>query len=332
MKIEVPRLSSPAMFAAVACLFVFSCAVNAGEVSVMYHNTCNYFMPGDKGGNPKDESSKESLVKSIKNADPDIFLAGEMGSQRALDDLLARMKKAGLSYQYSAFTSGVDSSRHIAVISKFPPESLECRNDLVYKIKPKDKESYPAEEVGVQRGFPRAVFKFENGYRLHVIGAHLKSRVFHPRYNQTDMRRYEARLLRYYINEIQDKEPGANIVVLGDMNDSFDTDPMITLRASDKPADKRLFDLRPLDSDSCAWTHWWNAEDLYGRIDYAFANHAVLPEVVLSKTRIPHVPELWMFASDHRPLMITIKTEDMPPLDPSVIEKNFPNSIRMEKR
>ncbi len=298
----------------------------------MSYNVCNYFVDGDRGGNIKIQSSKDAIVKMIKAANPDILVASEVGSDNALDDLMSVLAKAGCDYKYAKSATGIDWTRHLVLISKSPPADFECRNDLTYKIKPKDREDFLAEDVGVQRGFLHAVFKFQNGYDLHIVGAHLKSRVFHNRYNQTDMRRYEARLLKYFINEIQEKEANANILVMGDMNDSYDTDPMLTLRSLEKSPDKRLYDLRPVDSLGIAWTHWWNREDVYGRIDYAYSNLALLPEICFEKTMIPHIAELWMFASDHRPLFITIRTEEMPGLGQDILNVSFKDAIYRKNR
>lgn len=311
---------------AILALFFFLAPARSEEATVMFYNLCNYFVDGDYGGNPKADFSKDALVKMIKEAAPDILVVTEMGSAESLRDLMAQLAQAGCKYKFSKICNAYDKNRHLALISKTDPETFECKMDLSYKIKPKDKPNSPPEEYHVERGFLHAVFKFPSGYSLHVVGAHLKSKLLHPRYNQTDMRRYEARLLKYYVNELQEKNTGANIIVFGDMNDSCDSDPMVTLRLGGKP-DKKLYDLRPVDAKNAAWTHWWNQDDSYSRIDYAYSNYGLLPEIVFSKNCIPHIPGLWMFASDHRPVKITLRTEDQPPQDQKTIEKLFTNEI-----
>ncbi|MEM4247951.1 MAG: hypothetical protein QXH80_01680 [Candidatus Nanoarchaeia archaeon] len=316
----------------VAFLFLINfCQVNAGELTVMFYNSCNYYVQGDENGKEKIESSKKALFQMIKAVSPDILVCAEIGSENGMRDLLSGLEKVECKYPFSNFSSGEDSSRHIVFLSKIEPVFFESRNNFTYQIRPKDKPRSHLETVGIQRGFPHAVFKTSDGYTLHVIAAHLKSRLFHKRYNQTDMRRYEARLLKYYVNGIQSANPKANILVVGDMNDTFNSDPMITLRSSEKTPDKRLYDLRPLDADGNAWTHWWNTEDSYGRIDYAYANLNLLPEIDLTKTKIPHIPELWFIASDHRPVFVSIKTNDAPLPNDKLIENAFKDSIRIEK-
>jgi endonuclease/exonuclease/phosphatase family metal-dependent hydrolase len=123
------------------------------------------------------------------------------------------------------------------------------------------------------------------------------------------MRRYEARLLRKVISGIMKKEPGANVLVMGDMNDTFDSGAVAAVRGDALKEPMRLVDLRPVDSDGCCWTHWWRAQDSYGRIDYAFASKGLLPEIERGKNRIVHIPFSWLKASDHRPLEVFIDTD-----------------------
>lgn len=307
--------------------FLFFSAGNADEITIMSYNLHNYFVAGEEGGEPKTDSSKRALMKVIQSANPDIFFAVELGGEKALADLMDNLKKSGCDYLFSKEITGADDTRHIALIAKFAPLKFEEKNNLYYRIKPKDSAKNFQEKVFVERGFIHAVFEFGKNYRLHILGAHLKSRLFHPRYNQTDMRRYEARLCRYLVNRIQEDEKDANILVIGDFNDIYISDPLVTLRAPEKSFDKRLYDLRPRDSLGMAWTHWWNQEDVYGRIDYALCSPALIPEIDFNKTKIIHVPECWMFASDHRPLFLTINTKDSPLWPEDKIEKLFSEGI-----
>ncbi|OGV44368.1 MAG: hypothetical protein A2X48_08730 [Lentisphaerae bacterium GWF2_49_21] len=307
--------------------FSFIFLSSAKEISVMAYNVHNYFVVPETE-KPKGDDSKKALMGMIKNSNPDILFVVELGGEKSLADLMENLKKAGCKdYVFSDEMTGEDESRHIGLISKFRPVKVEKKENLYYKIKPKDRQDGYPEKVFVQRGFLHAVFEFENNYRLHVVGAHLKSRLPHPRYIQTDMRRYEARLLRYLVNQIQENEPEANILVVGDFNDVYSSDPMITLRAPEKSPENRLYDLRPVDRNGMAWTHWWHSEDIYGRIDYAMASSSLLPEIKFEKTQVVHLPEYWMFASDHRPVLVTISTENARPLGKETIDKDFPDGV-----
>jgi len=308
-------------------LFSFIFLSPAKEISVMTYNLCNYFAAPETG-KPKSDDSKKALTGMIKTADPDILFIVELGGEKSLEDLMGKLKSAGCKdYIFSDEMTGEDESRHIGFISKFKPVRLEKKENLFYRIKPKNDENRYAEKVLVQRGFMHAVFEFEGDYRLHVVGAHLKSRLPHPRYIQTDMRRYEARLLRYLVNDIQEKEKDANILVVGDFNDIYSSDPLITIRAPEKTLKNRLYDLRPLDSTGLPWTHWWHSEDIYGRIDYAMASASLLPEINFDKTKVVHLRDYWMFASDHRPVLISINTENSAFWGKETIDKYFPAGV-----
>ncbi len=308
--------------------FSFIILSSAKELSFMTYNLCNYFVAPETG-KPKSDDSKKALIGMIKSANPDILFVVELGGEKSLEDLIGNLKSAGCKdYIFSDEMTGDDESRHIGFISKIKPAKVDKKENLFYRIKPKDKENGYAEKVFVQRGFMHLFFELEDNYRIHVIGAHLKSRLPHPRYIQTDMRRYEARLLRYLVNDIQEKEKDANILVVGDLNDIYSSDPLITLRAPEKTFKNRLYDLRPLDSSGLPWTHWWHSEDIYGRIDFIMASASLLPEINFDKTKVIHLRDYWMFASDHRPVLVSINTDNSTPWGKDTIEKYFPAGVR----
>ena len=311
-------------------LLFFSFLSPAKEISVMTYNLCNYFVASETE-KPKSDDSKKALMGMIKTANPDILFVVELGGEKSLEDLMESLKSAGCGdYIFSDEMTGEDESRHIGFISKIKPVKLEKKENLFYRIKPKDKENGYAEKVFVQRGFIHAVFEFEGDYRLHIVGAHLKSRLPHPRYIQTDMRRYEARLLRYLVNDIQEKEKDANILVVGDFNDIYSSDPLITIRAPEKTFKNKLYDLRPLDSSGLPWTHWWHSEDIYGRIDYTMASASLLPEINFDKTKVVHLRNYWMSASDHRPVLVSINTENAALWNKETIDKYFPEGVHLD--
>lgn len=316
------RIYSNSLLPSLLFLALLPSRLSAGDVSVMCYNLCNYFVEGDGLTPLKQDFSKECIGKTIKAGNPDILIAIEIGREKSYEDFKRLLKRNGLDYPFQRIMEGDDSSRHIALLSRFAPKEFNPRNDLKYKIKAKNSDQH--DEIGVQRGLVHAVFEFDGPYRLHVIGAHLKSRVFNSRYNQTDMRRYEARLLRYLVNEILSAEPEANILVMGDLNDTYDSEPIRLLRDDAKRNEMRLYDLRPPDKWNLYWTHWWNQNDAYSRIDYALASHALLPEIDKGSTHIVHVPDLWMFASDHRPILVSVKAENAVLSTSGAIDESYP--------
>ena len=275
----------------------------------------------------KTPESRAMVVSVLGKLDPDIAVLIELSGQEALDELADLLKKAGTDYPFRSLVEPVpqpdrrkkeqEFERRIGILSKIKPAEIRHELNQSYNLN--------GRAVPVQRGFAHLVYKWSNGYTLHLLGAHLKSKMFDAR-GQTDMRRNEARQLRYVVNDILKAEPGANLLVVGDLNDTPDSSPITTLynRRVRNP-EMHLFDLRPTDGNGLAWTHLQEEADDYARIDYAMASHGLLPEISFKQTLIPDFTD-WYIASDHRPLQITLLPADRP-VTPAVLDP-FERNIR----
>ena len=71
-----------------------------------------------------------------------------------------------------------------------------------------------------------------------------------------------------------------------------------------------LFDLRPQDAVGDTWTHYWDNEDMYERLDYLFVSEGMKSEVVPAKTRVLRTDPA-RFGSDHRPVIGVFKARDL---------------------
>jgi len=294
----------------ITCFTSFSLSADDKTISVMSFNVWNYFVKGEKSSPVKSEYSRNAVAATIASADPDIIMLSEIGGKKSIKDLSERLRKLGLYYKYSDVMHGADSWRYLGILAKFAPIKIDKQSNLTYKIHPKKLPSGTLDTVAVQRGFFHLIFQ-KGDYKLHIISAHLKAKLFHPRYNQTDMRRLEARLLRYLVDDLLKKDPNINLLVVGDLNDSYISNPLKVLRGDTfKNGDKKLTDLKFYDRWHNSWTHWWNVEDSYSRIDYALASRELVKEIDLKKSRIVHIPKLWPVASDHRPIMTVINAKD----------------------
>ncbi len=310
----VDRTLSSAFSVAIITFLLFftilSSHADKKSLVVMSFNVRNYFVKGERSSPVKDVKSRDAVASIIAAGDPDIVLLSEIGGKKSIKDLAERLKKLGLDYTYIDVMHGADSWRYLGVMAKFKPVAFEKKRDLTYKIHPKKLAAGAVDNVPVQRGFFYLTFKKDN-YKLHIVTAHLKAKLFNPRYNQTDMRRFEARLLRYYINDILKKNPDANLLVVGDLNDSYSSNPLTVIRGDKLKDDKKkLTDLKLEDRWHNRWTHWWNAVDSYSRIDYSLASSGLINEIDFSKSCIIHIPKFWLLGSDHRPLLTVINAED----------------------
>ncbi len=263
----------------------------------------------------KSAESRQAVISVIAALDPDIAVLTEVGGSAALGEIRGLLRERGKEYPFWSVVEGFDTVRRICLFSRFTPARVDHNVDAAYNLR--------GRRLRVRRGFAHCVFEFDNGYRLHLLGAHLKSKHFDP-LGQTDMRRYESRLLRYMFNDIIDADPEANVLLVGDLNDTPEASPISTICGRRYKTERQLYDLRPVDEANLSWTHHWDRADSYTRIDYAFASYFLLGEVVFAETKLPSFND-WSLASDHRPVLVTLTPRDKPPPEDVLarFERNF---------
>lgn len=279
-------------------------ARSADRFTVMTFNLNQYAL-ADRDGNadtlePKPPREADAILAAIRQAAPDILALQEMGDPAAWADFQARLRAAGLDYPHAEYLRQDPQDRNLALLSRFPIATCRFHTNDTFTIGPG--------EFPVRRGFIEADIDVHSTYRLRLLVAHLKSKVFHE-YGQAEMRRNEARLLANHVRAVLKENPDANLLVAGDLNDNPDSDPIRSLlEYQDKPL---LFDLRPEDADRDAWTYREGADTHY-RIDYLLASPGLLPEVELDRTCVLDSQGLAR-ASDHRPLLATFFAADRGP-------------------
>ena len=288
------------------------------SVKVLSYNLYNY-NSAKSSYQLKSNVSRQATASVIADIDADIILLSELGHGTALDELLKDLADRGVHYSFQSVVNGPDKLRRLCVLAKFAPVKVDHLVDLKYKIK--------GQMEPVARGFAYCVFEWDNKYRLHFIGAHLKSKIPHP-LGQTDMRRYEARQLHYLVDSVLKTEPDANILVTGDMNDSYSSSAIKEIQYRRYKDKKRLYDLRPFDRNHGSWTHYYDKTDNYSRIDYFFASYGMLGEIDYENTKIPFFPH-WFIASDHRAIVTSFTPENK---NPQVEMKRFENATLKSDR
>jgi hypothetical protein len=75
----------------------------------------------------------------------------------------------------------------------------------------------------VGRGFTDVDIKVNDRYSFTLLGAHLKSKRPVPGADEAELRLEEAKLLRAKVDAHLKANPNANLVVLGDFNDTYNT-------------------------------------------------------------------------------------------------------------
>jgi endonuclease/exonuclease/phosphatase family metal-dependent hydrolase len=276
------------------------------EIRFVHYNLRNYLdmerrVDGEiRESAPKPEKEKVPLVKTITLARPDILGVCEIGQEKDVADLHERLAKAGLDLPHRILVRAADEQRHLALLSRFPISADQSATKLTYQV---DGTTLPFE-----RGILDVTVDVSPDYHLRLVGNHLKSRREVPEGDQTVMRRNEALLLRQHVEKILAENPATNLLVYGDFNDTRNETPIKTIQGAFGTA-TYLRDLPLTDSDGCRWTYYWNFTDVYERIDFAFVNGALYSEVVRDHSFIVKADD-WEKASDHRPLVVTIRPQE----------------------
>lgn len=267
------------------------------EFSVLSWNLHHYgLLDRDRDGqtdDPKPAAEREAVLDTIAAQQPDILLLQEIGNPEIFQAFRQALKQRGLDYPEVEYWQRDRSEHNLAILSRFPVLAVNSHTDETFQVSGKT--------VPVARGFLDVEYDID-GYRFRVINAHLKSKVFHP-LGQSEMRRSEARLLGRIVRDILHMNPDINLLVAGDMNDYFNSDPLDKIRGESR---KYLLDVRPADEVGDVWTHFSSYNDSYTRLDYLLVSRALLPEVVPEKTCVLRGPQI-SAASDHRPLFAVFK-------------------------
>ncbi|MFM7180601.1 MAG: endonuclease/exonuclease/phosphatase family protein [Verrucomicrobiales bacterium] len=278
--------------------------LDEGVFTFMSYNLKNYLtMERGSSEKPKPENEIKAVIAMITDVKPDILGVCEIGTKEDLLDLQKRLKEAGLDLPNADLCDGPDAYRSLGLLSRYPIVSTNHQTNLSYQMAG---QTFP-----YNRGIHDAIVEPAPGYRLHLLGTHLKSKRPVDEGDEAEMRRNESRLLRKHIEGIMAAEPDTNLLVYGDMNDTKNTDVILDLKGKEGRPD-HLYDLWLRDRFGFTWTHYWITADEYARIDYILYTKSLAPEILKQDSYVHHAPE-WFTASDHRPLVVRISPKDVKP-------------------
>ena len=297
----------------VAFLCLLQTAVAGAQVFRVATFNIENFLDAPSGTRPaKSRKAQAKVRESILAAKPDVIALEEVGSTNVLLALQASLKAAGLDLPNWELVTGYDTNIHVTVLSRFP----------IVARRPHTNENFLLDGVRLQvsRGFAEMDIQVNPKYKFTLIAAHLKSRRPSPIADEEEWRYKEAVALRRVIDARLEDDPGQNLVVLGDFNDSKDSKPVRTIMGRGRT---RLFDTRPAerngddpatasrghDSRNITWTHYYDKEDTYSRIDYILVSHGMEREWLPAETYVLSSPN-WGVASDHRPVVAGFVAEN----------------------
>ncbi|MEP6663078.1 MAG: endonuclease/exonuclease/phosphatase family protein [Verrucomicrobiota bacterium] len=288
----------------------FSRAENIFRVAT--YNVENYLDAAADTRPVKSSESKAKVRDSILAMKPDVIALQEMGGTNAFMELRASLKTAGLDYPHWEHLTGFDTNIHLAVLSKFPFTARRPQTNDNFLLN--------GRRFRVGRGFAEVDVQVNDNYSFTLITAHLKSRRPVPEADEADLREQEAVLLREKIDKCLAANPKANLIVLGDFNDTKDAKSTRALIGKGKIA---LFDTRPAENNgdnpanpvarfelrNITWTHYYGKEDSYSRIDYILLSPGLKREWLSKETHIVTIPN-WGLGSDHRPIVAGFVAEE----------------------
>jgi endonuclease/exonuclease/phosphatase family metal-dependent hydrolase len=246
---------------------------------------------------PKPESEKTALRAVIHQLDADVLMLQEMGPPAYLAELQQDLKGEGLDYRFATEVEAVDPARHVAVLSRRPFTSVVRHTELTFKY------------FGVDEKMKRGLLEVRlavGGAEWTVFAVHLKSKLT-VRADDPDSeleRAGEAEAVRDQILKEFPEPAAAKFIVLGDCNAGRTERPLRALMAKGKTIIAEW--LPAADSRGEVWTDYWHQADTYERIDHILVSPGLRPAVMGAK--ICDAPET-MVASDHRPVVATLKTD-----------------------
>jgi endonuclease/exonuclease/phosphatase family metal-dependent hydrolase len=280
---------------------------------VATYNVENYLdQPTESRHFVKSAEAKAKVRESIKAMHPDVLALGEMGTTNALLELRAALKTDGLDFPFWERVQSFDTNIHVAVLSKFPIIARQPHTNEFFLLDGK--------RFQVKRGFAEVDIQAATNFTFTLIVAHLKSRLTTPEADEADERLGEPRVLRGIVDEHFKANPNAKLIVLGDFNDTKDSDSTKEIIGHGK---FKLADTRPSERNddnapaqppyfeprNMAWTYFYGADDTYARIDYILLSQAMAHDWVKAGTYIPTIPN-WGIGSDHRPIIATFEIKE----------------------
>jgi endonuclease/exonuclease/phosphatase family metal-dependent hydrolase len=292
--------------------FVLACSISfaAETFRVATYNVENYLdQPTESRPHVKSTEAKAKVRESIKAMNPDVIALEEIGSTNALLELRASLKADGQDFPFWEHISGADTNIHVAVLSKFP----------IFARHPHTNDEFllDGRRFRVERGFAEIEIQAATNFTFTLIAAHLKSQLQIPNADEAEERLGEANVLRGIIDEHFKENPDAKLIVLGDLNDTRNSDPIKKIIGRGK---FKLTDTRPAERNGdnsfveniyheprdVTWTYFYGADDTYSRIDYILLSPAMARNWVTNETYALTIPN-WGIASDHRPIVATFE-------------------------
>jgi endonuclease/exonuclease/phosphatase family metal-dependent hydrolase len=296
----------------ILCLADCAAGLATEKFRVATYNVENYLDEATQTRFVKSPESKAKVCESICAIKPDVIALQEMGGEKALEELQASLRARGLDLPHREHVAGFDTNVHIAILSRFPFSARRPHTNDSFLLS--------GRRLRVGRGIGEVDIRVTPDYSFTFLVAHLKSKRPVPEADEAELRLEEAKVLREKIDAHLFKNPQANLVVVGDFNDTRDSPSTKAVIGKGK---NKLIDTRPAEPNgddtpnpnpvseprNVTWTHFYGKDDSYTRIDFILLSPGMAREWVQSETLIGQVRN-WGVGSDHRPIVATFVAAD----------------------
>ncbi|MCG3149927.1 MAG: hypothetical protein PCFJNLEI_03394 [Verrucomicrobiae bacterium] len=263
----------------------------------------NYIERNKKPNQPKSAAAKQAVVNVIVATQPDVLGLQEMGNTNDFAELRTMLEKNGLVYPHWEHVQGPDKDRHVCLLSKFPIVARNSRTDYSYDLN--------GQIDRISRGLLDVSVRVNDQYWFRALVVHLKSkRQVENAPGQALVRLEEAKLVRAHLGKILKHDAHANLITLGDFNDTPDSPPFQTI-LGEPPFS--LFPLPAKTARGYEGTHLWRARGEWSRIDHLLASPGLSNEYVAGSATIREGKDD-SEASDHRLVSAKFYTHDIGPV------------------
>jgi len=293
-------------------LLVFGGVASAAQFRVATYNLEGYLDSPAESRPAKSAQAKAKIRESIQAINPDVLAVQEIGGSGALLGLRDSLRAAGMDLPYCEHIPGPDTNVQVGVLSRYPFTARRPHTNDSFLLS--------GRRFQVSRGLAEVEIQVNPGYCFTLITAHLKSKRAVAMADEAELRLEEARILRQKIDARLQANPEANLIVLGDFNDTKDSPTLKTIVGRGK---FKLVDSRPAERKGSAapgtnggpegrdvtWTHYFAKEDTYSRIDFLLMSPGMARELLPGGTYVLALKD-WGLGSDHRPLVAAFEAEE----------------------
>lgn len=293
-------------------LLLVQAALGETKFVVATYNLENYHLHPYGNRKEKPPEARAQVVTNLAAIRPDVLALQEIGEPAALRELQASLRTAGVDLPYFEHVAGWDTNIFIGVLSRFP---FTARH-------PHTNDSFLLD--GRRFHSSRATAELEiavtPAYHFTLLTTHLKSKRQLAVADETELREQEALQLRTHIDALLARDPGMNLLVCGDLNDTKDskstravigrgTHALLDTRPAERSGDTSSAEASRNEPRNITWTHFYAKEDSYTRIDYILLSKGMAHEWQPSGSYV-FTTANWGLASDHRPVVCEFVAED----------------------